>query len=285
MISSFGTKKCNQSINQSRTSRLKSLFSFLKSNPNYRADIDGLRAIACLAVVLYHAFPGHLPGGFIGVDIFFVISGFLISSILFRNLFNPQAPGRVNIIDFYVRRIKRIFPALISVLLFCIVIGNIAFLPDEYNKLAKHIFGGSTYISNIMLFKESGEYFNESSNLKPLLHLWSLGVEEQFYIVFPIFLWLLYKSKLNFLFCLIIFTLISFFLNKNAVTHGLTSKAFYMPWMRFWELSSGAILAYAVHYYSDFISSLKDKITNSKTTDLITKLFFHQDLPKRISKT
>ena len=123
MISSFGTKNAiNQSINQSRASSLKSLFSFLKSNPNYRADIDGLRAIACLAVVLYHAFPGHLPGGFIGVDIFFVISGFLISSILFRNLFNPQAPGRVNIIDFYLRRIKMIFPALISFLLFCIVI-------------------------------------------------------------------------------------------------------------------------------------------------------------------
>ena len=280
MISSFGTKKCNQSINQSRASSLKSLFSFLKSNPNYRADIDGLRAIACLAVVLYHAFPNRLPGGFIGVDIFFVISGFLISSILFRNLFNPKTPGKVNIIDFYVRRIKRIFPALIAVLLFCIVIGNIAFLPDEYNKLAKHIFGGSTYISNIMLFKESGEYFNESSNLKPLLHLWSLGVEEQFYIVFPIFLWLLYKSKLNFLFSLIIFTLISFFLNKNAVTHGLTSKAFYMPWMRFWELSSGAILAYAVNYYSDFISSLKDKITNSKTTDLITKIIFSSRFTK-----
>ena len=89
-------------FNQSNSSHnIKSLFSFLKSNPNYRADIDGLRAIACLAVVLYHAFPVHLPGGFIGVDIFFVISGYLISSILCRHLFNQDDPGKVHIVDFY----------------------------------------------------------------------------------------------------------------------------------------------------------------------------------------
>lgn len=88
----------------------------------YRADIDGLRAIACISVVLFHAFPELLNGGFIGVDIFFVISGYLISSILYRNLFNPDSSGRVNIIDFYIRRVRRIFPALIAVILTTLIL-------------------------------------------------------------------------------------------------------------------------------------------------------------------
>ena len=88
---------------------------------NYRPDIDGLRAIACLAVVLFHAFPSLLQGGFIGVDVFFVISGYLISSIIYRNLFNKENPGSLNIVDFYIRRIKRIFPALITILIFCLI--------------------------------------------------------------------------------------------------------------------------------------------------------------------
>ena len=246
--------------NANKSSSLKNLFSFLKSKPNYRADIDGLRAIACLAVVFYHAFPNKLPGGFIGVDIFFVISGFLISSILFRNLFNPLAPGKVNIVDFYIRRIRRIFPALIVVLLFCIIIGNFIYYPDEYKLLMKHVFGGSTYISNLLYYKETGDYFNVGSNQKPLLHLWSLGVEEQFYIVFPIFLWLVYKFKISVLFFLVSFTVISFGANLYDVLDGISTRAFYMPWTRFWELSIGAVLAYTVNYKTEFVQSIKDKI-------------------------
>lgn len=112
----------------------------LKHNSNYRPDIDGLRAIACLAVVLYHAFPGRLPGGFIGVDIFFVISGYLISSILYRHLFNQETPGKVHIVDFYSRRVRRIFPALILVLVTTLVLGYFVLLPEEYKLLGKHTF-------------------------------------------------------------------------------------------------------------------------------------------------
>ena len=231
------------------------------SKNNYRSDIDGLRAIACISVVLFHAFPGILRGGFIGVDIFFVISGFLISSILYRNLFNEKAPGKINIIDFYIRRVRRIFPALIAVLVTTLALGWFVLLPDEYRLLGKHTIGGATYINNLMLYKESGDYFNPSSNEKPLLHLWSLGIEEQFYLIFPLILWLIYKSKLNFVIVLSAFTLLSFFLNKNAVSHNHQTAAFYLPWCRFWELSAGAILAYIIDYHKCALHKIKDKIS------------------------
>lgn len=179
------------------TSIIKDCTSGLKKN--YRADVDGLRALACLAVVIYHAFPNSIQGGFVGVDIFFVISGFIISSILYRNLFDKENPGRVNIIDFYIKRVRRIFPALIAVLVFVAVAGYFILLPDEYRRLGTHIIGGSTYISNIILYLESGSYFNTESNQKALLHLWSLGVEEQFYLFFPLILWVLYRCKLSFI--------------------------------------------------------------------------------------
>ena len=242
--------------------------SFKGTNPHYRSDIDGLRAVACLAVVFYHAFPEHLKGGFIGVDIFFVISGFLISSILYKNLFDKDNPGSVNIVDFYIRRVRRIFPALIAVLVTCLVLGYFALFPEEYKLLGKHIFGGSTYISNFILYNESGSYFNVESNAKPLLHLWSLGVEEQFYIVFPLLLWLVYKLNLKFIIFLTIFTVLSFFLNKNGINHGSQSYVFYMPWTRFWELSAGAVLAYAVMFYKDTVVVYKDRVEN-----FLSKLF------------
>lgn len=228
---------------------------------NYRSDIDGLRAIACISVVLFHAFPSILRGGFVGVDIFFVISGFLISSILYRHLFNEKAPGKINIIDFYIRRVRRIFPALIAVLVTTLALGWFVLLPDEYQLLGKHTIGGATYINNLMLFKESGDYFNPSSNAKPLLHLWSLGIEEQFYLIFPLILWLIYKSKLNFVIVLSAFTLLSFFLNKNAVSHNHQTAAFYLPWCRFWELSAGAILSYMIDYHKDVLLRIKERLS------------------------
>ena len=260
----------------------------LKHNSNYRPDIDGLRAIACLAVVFYHAFPGHLPGGFVGVDIFFVISGFLISSILFRNLFDPLNPGKVNIVDYYIRRIRRIFPALIVVLIFCILVGNLFYYPDEYKLLMKHVFGGSTYISNLLYYKETGDYFNVASNQKPLLHLWSLGVEEQFYIVFPIFLWLVYKCKISVIFCLVTFTVISFCANLYDVLDGVATRAFYMPWTRFWELSIGSVLAYTVNYKTEFVQSIKDKFICLSIVRRCIKADgqeLHQDDKDKVEKT
>lgn len=255
---------------------MNSIFNILSGGVKhgYRSDIDGLRAIACLAVVIFHAFPNHLKGGFVGVDIFFVISGFLISSILYRNLFNSDAPGRVNIVDFYIRRVRRIFPALLAVLITTLILGWFVLLPEEYKLLGKHTFGGATYINNFMLYKESGDYFNAASNAKPLLHLWSLGVEEQFYLIFPIILWLVYKTNLNFVLCLTVFTVVSFALNRNGVNHNQQTSAFYLPWCRFWELSIGAILAYIVNYHKDLVEKTKTLITDNVVADIISKFIF-----------
>ena len=139
----------------------------------YRPDLDGLRAVAVLAVLAFHAFPKALPGGFAGVDVFFVISGFLISGIIFEAL----RAGRFSFADFYWRRVRRIFPALVLVLAACLGLGWMLLLPDEYRQLGKHAVAGAGFLSNIVLWREAG-YFATAAELKPLLHLWSLGVEE-----------------------------------------------------------------------------------------------------------
>lgn len=205
---------------------------------DYRADIDGLRGIAVLTVVGFHAFPRLFPGGFVGVDIFFVISGFLISGILLKSL----RAGTFSFFDFYSRRIKRIFPALIIVLLTTWAIGWFVLLADEYQNLGKHIAGGSIFISNFILWNESG-YFDVAAQLKPLLHLWSLGVEEQFYIFWPVLLLISWKRRLNILVVIVIFGLVSFAFNAvQIVTSPIT--AFYLPMSRMWELMLGALLAF-----------------------------------------
>ena len=127
-------------------------------HPKYRPDIDGLRAIAVLSVVGFHAFPGFFPGGFIGVDVFFVISGFLISKIIFESLEKDQ----FSFSGFYGRRIRRIFPALIVVLIACFIAGWIDLIPEEFEQLGKHMVGGATFVSNLMLWSEAG-YFDFSS--------------------------------------------------------------------------------------------------------------------------
>jgi len=163
-------------------------------HPKYRPDIDGLRGIAVLSVVASHAFPNKISGGFIGVDIFFVISGFLISTIIFNNL----EKGTFSFYEFYARRIKRIYPALFVVLFACLIFGWFALLPEEYKQLGKHTAGGAGFIANFILWSEAG-YFDNSAETKPLLHLWSLGIEEQFYIIWPFLLWFLWKKKFNLL--------------------------------------------------------------------------------------
>ena len=206
-------------------------------HPTYRADINGLRGIAVLSVLVFHAFPTLLPGGFIGVDIFFVISGFLISSIIGANLHH----GSFRFSDFYARRIRRIFPALLLVLICCLVAGWFSLLAEEYSQLGKHVAAGAGFISNLALWAESG-YFDTASSTKPLLHLWSLGIEEQFYLVWPVLLWLCWKRTKNLLPLTVLLCLFSFAINIETV--GLDSAAaYYAPWGRFWELLAGALLA------------------------------------------
>src|SRR3979411_812058 len=144
----------------------------------YRPDIDGLRALAVMLVVNFHAFPEAMPGGFIGVDIFFVISGFLITGIIMREL-DQQ---RFSLLAFYNRRIRRIFPALIVVLGATLVLGWLWVLPAAYAQLSTDVFASAAFFSNIALLLQSG-YFDIESAKKPLLHLWSLGIEEQFYLL------------------------------------------------------------------------------------------------------
>ncbi len=208
--------------------------------PSYRADIDGLRAIAILSVIISHAFQGVMSGGFVGVDIFFVISGFLISNIIFKSL----ETGSFSYIEFYNRRIKRIFPALITVLLFCFLIGYFILLPVEFNNLGKNVVGGAFFISNIILWGESG-YFDTASGLKPFLNLWSLGVEEQYYIIWPVLVVLIWKRSNNFLLIVLPIFIGSFLLNIFVINHH-SGATFYSPVTRFWELMIGSLLAFIV---------------------------------------
>jgi len=144
----------------------------------YRPDIDGLRAVAIVPVVLFHAFPTLVPGGFVGVDVFFVVSGWLIGGIIFAE----QARGRFSLLDFWARRAVRLLPALLLVLAFTLAASWVLLLPDEWRLLGRHVRAGATYLSNFTLARESG-YFDTAAELKPLLHLWSLAIEEQYVVV------------------------------------------------------------------------------------------------------
>ncbi|QWD70703.1 acyltransferase family protein [Polynucleobacter sp. UB-Siik-W21] len=201
----------------------------------YRKDIDGLRAVAIMAVLLFHYFPHRIPGGFLGVDIFFVISGYLISKITLTEV----ACGNFQLTIFYYKRIRRIFPALILVLIFCLVLGYLALFPSEYLSLGKYIAAGASFTTNIILWEELG-YFDINAQYKPLLNLWSLSVEEQFYIIWPLIL-LFYKTKKleTITVIILIFSFIAYILVLNSDP----AAAFYIPITRFWEILCGVVLA------------------------------------------
>lgn len=203
----------------------------------HRTDIDGLRGIAVLSVVAFHAFPSTLRSGFVGVDIFFVISGFLITSIILNDI----ASDRFSFREFYGRRIKRIFPALTVVLTACLVGGAFLMLPDDFRLLGKHVVAGAGFLSNFALWQEAN-YFDVAAESKSLLHLWSLGIEEQYYLFWPLLIWIASRLRLN------LFTL---FLAIFAISLALCVRwtpvnqvaAFYSPASRFWELAAGSMLA------------------------------------------
>jgi peptidoglycan/LPS O-acetylase OafA/YrhL len=211
----------------------------LQQTSKYRPDIDGLRAIAVTSVLIFHAFPKRFPAGFIGVDIFFVISGYLITGILLDQV----GKGTFTYLDFYSRRIKRIFPALLMVLISTFLVGWYILLPDEFAQLSQHMAAGASFIANFALWRESG-YFDLAADTKPLLHLWSLAVEEQFYIVWPILISIIFaKSKRHFFAVAASLWVISFAVSLWS-TFSSPTAAFYSPWTRFWELGTGGLLAY-----------------------------------------
>lgn len=216
---------------------------------NYITQLDGLRALAILMVVIFHFFPSLLIGGFIGVDVFFVISGFVISRLILAAL----EQGQFKLVDFYKKRIVRIFPALLMVLSFCLCVGWLTLFQDELYQLAKHTLSGAFFYSNFTLLNEV-HYFDGSANSKVLLNLWSLAIEEQFYIIWPIVLIMLYKAgRFWLVFFTTLFACISFYHNIHTVNI-FTEKAFYLPWCRFWQLLVGALIAICELKIKQFIN-------------------------------
>jgi len=203
----------------------------------YRPDIDGLRCVAVLSVLAFHLSPSRLPGGFVGVDVFFVISGYLISAIVFSEI----SASRFSVLAFYERRVRRIFPALFGMLIGVSVVLSFLLLPSEFITYAKSVIAATTSSSNFFFWQHSGYFDSPTSN--PLLHTWSLAVEEQFYILFPI---LLVVTRRFFPERLKLAVLALFFVSLGASELTLRLDevtAFYMPYTRAWELLLGTILS------------------------------------------
>ncbi|SFM16787.1 acyltransferase family protein [Shimia aestuarii] len=207
----------------------------------YRADIDGLRTIAVLPVIIYHAGLG-LPGGFVGVDVFFVISGYLITYLLVAEI----DADRFSILKFYERRARRIFPALFTMLLATALAASVTMMPFDFRDFGKSLVATTLFAANIWFFREEG-YFTEAAELEPLLHTWSLGVEEQYYIIFPLLLFA--ASRVlgrRGAFVLISIVGLCSFLASVIATSSAPEAAFYLPQLRAWELLIGSLLAIAV---------------------------------------
>ncbi|WP_374258171.1 acyltransferase family protein [Aquabacterium sp.] len=228
----------------------------MASEQSYRRDIDGLRMLAIVPVVIFHAFPALLPGGFIGVDIFFVISGYLISGILLKQLQADQFRIRT----FYAHRVRRIFPALITVLLTTFILGWFFATPDDLKLIGKHMATGAGFVQNFALLQEAG-YFDVASETKPLLHLWSLAIEEQFYLVYPPTLWLLWRLNIRLTKGISLLAFASFIASLVWIQIAPT-QAFFLPYPRMWELLAGGLLA------AWPIQSTSHKTSHSAATDI-----------------
>lgn len=203
----------------------------------YRADIDGLRAIAILSVLLFHAGVDGFSGGFVGVDIFFVISGFLITATLVREI----KEKRLSLLGFYERRFRRILPMAFFVILMCIIVGYFVLDSYHYKKLAESVFANNVFLSNIY-FQGEVSYFDDPSELKPLLHTWTLAVEEQFYLIFPITLVLISYFRVSGVRWLYMALAVSFMLSVY-MTGNNSSEAFYYVHSRAWQFLLGGVLA------------------------------------------
>ena len=224
----------------------------------YRSDINGIRAIAVILVVAYHAVPRLAPGGFVGVDVFFVISGYLITGNILRDIDS----GTFTFLDFYARRCRRIIPALAILLAVVWTLGWYALLADEFLSLGRHIVAGATFTTNLVLWKEAG-YFDAAAEAKPLLHLWSLGIEEQFYLMWPLFLVLVSRMRFGRFSAIMAVLIGSFALNAGMVSmHSIT--VFYLLPFRLWELLIGAALA-DIENRKEMAARLTSGLTNNVT--------------------
>lgn len=205
---------------------------------NYRAEIDGLRAVAVIPVILFHAGFSMFSGGFVGVDVFFVISGYLITSILLSEM----AQGKFSIVAFYERRARRIMPALFFVMAACLPFAWMWLIPSEIKHLSDSIMAVITFSSNILFWQTSG-YFDTAAELKPLLHTWSLAVEEQYYLLFPVFLMLAWRLGLRIVGLLVLIMVAGSFALAHFGAQFKPIAAFYLLPTRGWELGFGALAA------------------------------------------
>ena len=204
----------------------------------YRTDIDGLRSVAIIPVVLFHAGLSVVSGGYVGVDVFFVISGFLITSVIMRGIENDT----FSFVHFYERRARRLLPALFAVLIFSLFVGFFVMSPVQFRDMGAAIVATVFYLANILMWSRSG-YFQTSSELDPMLHMWSLSVEEQFYIFYPILLLLIVKGlKRRPLVLVSLISLVSFALAEWGVRNAPNPTFFWLP-TRAWEMGLGAIVA------------------------------------------
>jgi peptidoglycan/LPS O-acetylase OafA/YrhL len=210
----------------------------IEHRSGYRPDVDGLRAIAVLSVVLYHAGLPLTSGGFVGVDVFFVISGFVISKSLLADLNR----GRFSVAGFYERRVRRIFPALFVTLAGAWIAAFLLLLPSYFTDFSKSLAASAGFVSNLYFWKSSG-YFANGANLRPLLHTWSLSVEEQYYIFAPVTFFVIFRFlRRRWLLALLPVAVLSLALSVWATRIGPTANFFLLP-MRAWELLVGALLA------------------------------------------
>jgi peptidoglycan/LPS O-acetylase OafA/YrhL len=207
----------------------------------YRSEIDGLRALAVLPVILFHAGFEIFSGGFVGVDVFFVISGYLITTILIDDIENDH----FSLLNFYERRSRRILPALFLVMLVCIPFAWTWMLPSQWQDFSQSLVAVSLFSSNILFWSESG-YFDLSAEEKPLLHTWSLAVEEQYYVFFPIFLFLAWRSGKNRVFWMVVVMAVISFLLSEWGWRNKANANFYLAPTRAWELLAGSITAFIV---------------------------------------
>jgi peptidoglycan/LPS O-acetylase OafA/YrhL len=207
------------------------------ADAHYRPDVDGLRAVAVIPVILFHAGFGFISGGFVGVDVFFVISGFLITGILAREI----AEGRYSILEFYRRRARRIFPALSAMALATLAVGYVILTPSEYVEIAKSAVSVSIFSSNFYFWK-SVSYFHSGNEIRPLLHSWSLAVEEQYYLLFPLLLRVLNVRRQGLVATLWVVAFLSFAI-AAALVPWKPNAAFYLLPSRAWELMLGGLLA------------------------------------------
>jgi peptidoglycan/LPS O-acetylase OafA/YrhL len=205
----------------------------------YRPEIDGLRALAVVPVILFHTGSRFFSGGFVGVDVFFVISGFLITSIIIEE----RETGFFSIAGFYERRARRILPALYLVMLVCIPVAWIWMLPRELENFGQSLVAVSLFVSNI-LFWRTGGYFNVPADQKPLLHTWSLGVEEQFYLIFPLLIACFWRFGIKWLVSLLVLGCVASFLMNDWMLSSHSMGAFFLAPMRAWELAAGALLCF-----------------------------------------